>query len=462
MKIFLKDIKEKIKDIEILNYSEEISFSKFCHDTRELEKESLYIPISGDNTDGHRYIAEAFSKGSTVSLCDKKKIEYISDCTFPVIISGDVLKTLGDILRIYTEELKKTAKIIAITGSTGKTTTRELLSSVLSENGKVLHSERNFNTLWGNAELLDDYTDEKYIVLEFGMDKAGEIKAQCEAIMPDAGIILNIGFVHAGPLGGIERIFEEKSNLAKSLNRENGILALNIDDERLRTIIPDFRGRLITFGEDKEAEIRILESSISDKGTDIKTEFNGNVYEFVLGVFGKGYAYNACAAFCIGIEMGLSPEEIVKGLEKYRGFEGRFQLVHIAENVDMVNDAYNANSTSMSMSIDTFNELFKDKYDDMILILGDMKELGEYTETEHRKIGEMVKDLGFKSEDVYFLGEYHKFFNYGIHINSVDEAKEVMDKYIESRKKTIFLVKGSHGSGLYKLSELFTPSNISS
>ena len=462
MRILLKDIKREIPDIEILNYSENISFSKFSHDTRELENDSLYIPIVGDNSDGHEYIKEAFSKGSVVSLCDKSKTDSVKDVSFPVILTDNVLETLGEIVNIYAEEIKKNAKIIAITGSTGKTTTREMISAVLSENGRVLHSDRNFNTLWGNAEILDDYTDEKYIVLEFGMDKRGEIKTLCEAINPHAGVFLNVGCVHAEDLGSIENIFNEKRVLADFLSGTNGFLALNIDDEKLKTIQETFKGELMTFGKSDNADVKIKDTWLSLDGTDLTISFKGGEYGLHLKVLGRDYAYNACAAFCIGIDMGLDASQIVDGLDKYESFGGRFQMVNVDENVSIINDAYNANPTSMKMSIETFSEIYKGSNKEIILILGDMRELGQYTEEEHKKIGKLVQDFGFSNSSVYYLGEYFDYFNYGNGLNSLEDAVKLINRYIREKRKAIFLIKGSHGTQLYKVAELLTPSDICS
>lgn len=461
MEIFLKDIKKEIPSIEILNYDENISFSKFSHDTRELEKNSLYIPIVGDNSDGHRYIKEAIQKGSSVSLCDKSKMNSIEGVSSPIILTENVLETLGEIINLYVEDIKKSAKILAITGSTGKTTTREMLSAVLSEKGRVLHSDKNFNTLWGNAELLDDYNDERDIVLEFGMDKEGEIKAQCDAISPDAGILLNVGLVHAEALGSIENIFKEKKSLADCLDENNGFLVLNIDDERLKIVKETFHGTLMTFGMNDEADVKIKDTKISLDGTDLIISFKGEEHNLHLKVLGKDYAYNACAAFCAGVEMGLSVSEIIHGLEKYEGFGGRFQVLEVDGNVSIVNDAYNANPTSMKMSIETFDDLYWKQDIEKILILGDMRELGQYAEEEHRKIGKLVKDLGFDDSHVYYLGEYFEYFNYGNRLNSFEDAVHLIDRFVHEKRKSIFLIKGSHGTELYKIAELITPSDIS-
>ena len=462
MRVFLRDIKERLPELEILNYSPDVSFSKFSHDTRELEADSLYSPIIGESFDGHEYIEKALSKGSTISLCEISKKDLVENISSPIILTNNIQVTLAEILDIFLEKVHKSAKIVAITGSTGKTTTREMISAVLEKKGQVLHSSTNINTLWGNAELLDDYNGEEYIVLEFGTDKKGEIEQQCKGIRPDIGVLLNIGFVHAGSLGVIENIYQEKKDLANFLREENRVLVLNIDDERLIRIEEEFNDKLTTYGRNKDSDIRIVETSLSKSGTYVKISHSGKEYGINLKILGNGYAYNTCATFCIGIEMGLDSANIIKSLEEYEGFDSRFQLIRISENIDLINDAYNANPTSMKMSIDTFYKLYKDEYDEKVLILGDMKELGEYTEKEHKKVGERVKELGLKKGNVYYFGEYFNYFGYGQRLSDLKDVVKVIKKYQNTRKKIIFLIKGSHGSNLYKLPELLFPSNISS
>ena len=314
-----------------------------------------------------------------------------------------------------------------------------MISSVLGEDGKVLHSGQNFNTLWGNAEVLDDYTDEKYIVLEFGIDKEGEMEGLCKSINPGYGVFLNVGNVHAEALGSVENIFKEKRKLADYLNEENGFLALNIDDERLKGVKDNFNGNLMTFGRDMQSDVKILNRSLSLGGTNVRIAYDNSEFDIHLKVLGKGYAYNACAAFCIGIEMGLSIENIRNGLKKYNGFGGRFQTVEVDKNISIINDAYNANPTSMSMSIETFNELYKGKDVEKVLILGDMRELGQYTEEEHRKIAKLIKDLGYNEEKVFFLGKNFKHFKYGSEIDSPEEVVEIIRRYQRKKNKSHFL-----------------------
>lgn len=462
MKISLKDIKENIENINIINYDPEVFFSKFCHDTRELESNSLYIPIVGENTDGHIYIKDALKGGSSISLCQNDKKEFVKDLSSPIILCNDVLETLGEIINLFMQNIHKNAKVIAVTGSTGKTTTREMISSVLSENGKVLHSERNFNTLWGNAEIIDDFTDEKYIVLEFGIDAKEEMERLCRSIRPDCGVFQNVGVVHSSKIGSIEDIFEEKSKLVEFLNQNNGFLAFNIDDPLISSLKGSFKGENLSFGRNSEADIKIVESSVNKEGTKVKIEYNNNTFNIYLKVYGKEYAYNACASVAVGLHLGLSEEQIINGLEKYQGFSGRFEIWDIDDNVSIVNDAYNANPASMKMSIETFTELFKDTDKQKFLILGDMRELGDYTETEHKKIAELVKSFRYPESNVFFLGQYFKFFDYGTELNSIEEVTSLIEDKIKNKENAIILLKGSHGTELYKVAKLFTPSNISS
>ena len=462
MKIFLDDIKENIKNIEIVNYDPETSFSKFSHDTRELEQNSLYIPIVGENTDGHKYIKDAFEGGSSISLCQKGKKDFIAETSSPVILCDDVLQTLGEIINLFMKDIHKKSKVIAVTGSTGKTTTREMISSVLNEKGKVLHSEKNLNTLWGNAEIIDDYTNEEYIVLEFGIDTKGEMERLCSSIRPDCGVFQNVGSVHASKVGSVEEIFDEKSQLATFLDNNNGFLAFSLDDPLVSKLAEVFKGKSLSFGEKEESDIKILESFVNKEGTGVKIEYEGNIFDINLQIYGKEYAYNACASFAVGLYLGLSNDQIVNGMEKYEGFSGRFEIIDINKDITIVNDAYNANPASMKMSIETFTELFKDTDREKYLILGDMRELGDYTEIEHKRIAELVKSFGYPENNIFFLGQYFKFFDYGTELNGIEEVTSLIEDKIKNKERSVFLLKGSHGTELYRVAELFTPSNISS
>ena len=172
MKIYLKDIKERFPEFEIRNYDENAFFTAFNHDSRTIKDGEIFIPIVGEKFDGHDFILQALNDGADMAICEAKKSLLVKDAIKPVILVDSVREGLQKIMSLYTSHID--AKIMGITGSAGKTTTRKILSTILSCNGSVLSAEgSNINTVWGNAVLLSKYTDEKYIVLECGMDHPG-------------------------------------------------------------------------------------------------------------------------------------------------------------------------------------------------------------------------------------------------------------------------------------------------
>jgi len=248
------------------------------------------------------------------------------------------------------------APIVAITGSTGKTTTREMLVTILKSNGEVLSTDTNINTLWGNAKVLSSFKGEKFIVLEFGMDRQGEIGWQCRAIEPDLGAILNIGYVHAENVGGIENVFKAKKDLADYLHRTGRPLVLNADDKWLQEIEKTYSYQLLTYGE-LGKDYRLLSSKVSKEGTEFVFEHEGVNYTSKIHAYGRELAYNALAAIALADLLGIEVEDSIEALSSYDGFGGRFEIREV-NGITIINDAYNANPTSMKMSLNTFDEVF--------------------------------------------------------------------------------------------------------
>lgn len=446
MRISLREIQEKCKDFEIYNYDPDIYFENINHDSRVSLPNSLFIPIIGEKFNGHDFIQSALDNGSNISLFQRDQGEY-SHYDKPIIVVNNIESALEQITNILVSHIS--VPIVAITGSTGKTTTREMLSKILSFKGSVLNSDRNFNTLWGNAQLLCKYTNEDFVVLEFGMDRKGEIASQCRGITPDLGILLNVGYVHALSLGGIENVYLAKKELADYLGSELKTLVLNIDDNRLSRLINEYPGNLITVGD--KGMFSFNNVHVDKDGTHFILKYLDNEYSVDLKVLGKGYVYNAVCAIACGIQLGLNIDECVVNLKEYSGFKGRFELVKLNDTVTVVNDAYNANPTSMEMSLNTFNEIWgKDSSVRKILVLGDMKELGDVTESEHSRMGNIVKRMNV--DDVYYMGDYYSFFNYGKHVNTIEElARELK---VESNIPTVILLKASNSVGLSNVLEL--------
>jgi UDP-N-acetylmuramoyl-tripeptide--D-alanyl-D-alanine ligase len=446
MKIYLKEIKERFPEFEIFNYDDSIYFETFNHDSRVNIPKAMFIPIIGESFNGHDFVKEALDNGCVASLFQKNTLEGEIDFKKPIIIVEDIMIALEKILNIVREKID--VPILAITGSTGKTTTREMLSKILSLKGKVLTSSRNYNTLWGNAYVLTQYTNQKYIVLEFGMDKRGEIASQCRAIKPNLGILLNVGHVHAQRVGGIENVYLAKKELADYLKENSKLLILNRDDDRLREIVKEFdKEKIFTIGS-IDADMEFSNVMVKERGTYFTLKYLGSLYEVALGILGKGYAYNALASIACAFKLGFNIPQSVKQIKNYNGFEGRFQIVKKSKSLTVVNDAYNANPTSMKMALETFQEIWCKREDiKKILILGDMKELGVVSEQEHRKIGDIVKSMSV--DEVYYLGDNYESFGTGQKLSSLKEAIKILKSLGKSKQGAVVLLKASNGTQLY-------------
>jgi UDP-N-acetylmuramoyl-tripeptide--D-alanyl-D-alanine ligase len=450
MKFFLKDLKERFPEFEFINYDENAYFTGFSHDSRSVEDGDLYIPIVGEKFDGHNFIEDALSAGASMSICENSKFKNLKDLNKPLILVDSIEEGLQKILNYYISPI--TAPIVAITGSTGKTTTRRMLVTILKTQMDVLHSDSS-NTVWGNAVLLSQYSGEDVVVLECGMDRKGEIAWHVNSVDPDLGILLNIGHVHGESIGTIEDIYKEKKDLADYMERTGKPLVLNIDDERLMRVRNEYRedSELITFGKNMEADFRISEIKVDEVGTHFNFSYYDNVMPVNLKVFGDGYVYNAMAAIIAANTLGVSMDNCIKGVEMFENSNGRFETLEYGDNLVIVNDAYNANPTSMEMSLKTFNQLYPPTVFHRIAILGDMRELGQVSEQMHKELGESVKSYSF--DDIYYVGDMFESFGFGERLESADEVAAMLNIKLPSLKnrKVAILLKSSNSIGLYQV-----------
>lgn len=448
MKIFLRDIKERFPEFEINNFDEDAFFTGFTHDSRDVNPNDLYIPIVGERFDGHSFIPEALNFGCSISLCENKKCALIEEqINKPVILVDSIEEGLQKILNYSIAFIKK--PVVAISGSTGKSTTKGMLVSILKNHLKVL-SANKYNTVWGNAVLLGKYVDEDVIVLECGMDRKGEIAWHVNSVDPDYGILLNIGEVHAEKLGSINEIYREKKDLADYMERTGKPLILNIDDERLKHIAENYNKNsdLFTYGKAENASFQISDITVDNLGTHFNFKYyDDNIVHVDLSVYGEGYVYDAMAAIIVANELGVSIDNCVRDIKEYEGQEARFQKL-VFDNVTIINDAYNANPESMRMSLATFRKLFPEDYY-TIVVVGEMKELGSISKQRHQEIGRIVESSNFT--EIYYVGEYFNEFKTGEHLESADEVAALLNAKLQGLKdrKIAILLKGSHSLGLY-------------
>jgi UDP-N-acetylmuramoyl-tripeptide--D-alanyl-D-alanine ligase len=453
MEIYLKDIKERFPEFEIRNYDEEVFFTAFSHDSRTIRNGEIFIPIVGERFDGHDFIVQALSDGASMAICEAKKSLLVKDAIKPVILVDSIQEGLQKLMSLYISRID--APVVGITGSVGKTTTRKILSTILSSNGSVLSAEgSNINTVWGNAVLFSRYTDEKYIVLECGMDHPGEIAWHMNSEDPDLGILLNVGCVHAEAFGSIEGVYEEKKNMVDYLDKMGRPLILNIDDERLQRIVPLYKSKLVTYGYSSDADFRIESSVLNQDGIDFKFVHKGDSYSGHLKAYGEKLVYNVIAAIATAAELGMSIEDALNALDDFEPESGRFEIITLRNGDVIINDAYNANPISMKMSLQTFDKLYPKEAFHRIVVLGDMKELGEISPEKHNELGKLVESMRF--EEIYYIGEYFKDFDVGEELQTITEAAGMIKEVIDHNrdKKIAILCKGSHSTGIYEIPNL--------
>ncbi|MBF0099291.1 MAG: UDP-N-acetylmuramoyl-tripeptide--D-alanyl-D-alanine ligase [Desulfobacterales bacterium] len=368
-------------------------FSSINIDSRSLTPDQFFIAIPGKNHDGHAFINDAIQKGCLGILvqknrCDHRLITVCQRKNIACIQVDDSVKALGDLARYHRN--RSGVKVVAITGSNGKTSTKELTAHVLSQRFSTLYTLGNFNNEIGlPLTLLRLNSQHQMAVIELGMNHIGEISRLADICIPDIGIITNIGYAHLEGVGSIEGVIQAKGELIEKLSPA-GHAVLNADNPWVMQLAKKTNLPIHCYGISETAQVR------ADK---IQVTTNGSYFELVLPTeripinlpaIGRFMVHNALAAACTGYILGLSGHEIQKGLTLFRPVSGRMNIMDIGQ-IHVVNDTYNANPSSMEASILTFMEM--NPKNRGFLVLGDMFELGVDAEKLHRNIGEKLGKL---------------------------------------------------------------------
>lgn len=345
-------------------------------DTRTIQAGDFYLPLKGASFDGEKFIDQAFKKGAIGAFCTQKPQQ---DGMFL-----QVPDTLIAYLQLANYRRNKlNLKVVAITGSSGKTTTKEIVASTLESKYKVFKTPLNHNNEVGLCQTIFATPDNtEILVLEMGMRGLGEIELLSKYAEPDITIVSNVGTAHIGRLGSRENIAKAKCEIVKY---QRGKTFIAHDDELIKNTV-DFNGEKIFYS--------IKDVKILKKGTNYsKFEYKNNVYE--LNVGGDFNIENALAAINTGDKLGLTVSEIQEGLKTYKPIEKRWEGVN-AGGYEVINDSYNANPESMRAFVDTIFEL----YDNYVLVLGDMGELGENEIQYHKELGNYIYSKNANSKIV--------------------------------------------------------------
>lgn len=409
-------------------------------DSRNVEKDSLFFALKGENFNGNNFAADALEKGAAVAIIDEEEYK-ISEQT---ILVPNVLDALKDLATYHRKKLG--IPILAITGTNGKTTTKELISTVLSKKFSVSFTQGNLNNHIGvPLTLLKMNKKTEFGVVEMGANHPGEITALCAIADPNYGIITNIGKAHLEGFGSFEGVKKTKSELYRYLNERNGTVFYNKENNILKELVQQVENKVSFGNNNADFTGEQIQSPPFVHG---KANFKKGVLYLNSNLIGDFNFENIMAASCIGNYFGVDPLKIQQAIKEYHPKNNRSQLIEKNDR-KIIMDAYNANPTSMQASIKSFLSSVSGT---KTLILGDMLELGEYAQQEHQNILEILKNN--PSIQVFLIGRNFSQVANKFHYQSFDNVKlfcEYLTR-VENLNENI-LIKGSRGIQLEKVLE---------
>jgi UDP-N-acetylmuramoyl-tripeptide--D-alanyl-D-alanine ligase len=435
-------------------------FQGISTDSRTVAEGELFIALKGVRFDGHHYAIEALKKKAGGVLVEEDKVRDIwwnGYRSKAVISVKDTLAALGDIAQNWRR--KYPTPVVALTGSNGKTTTKEMIAACLETTFPILKTKENLNNLIGlPLTLLTLSEKERVVVLEMGMNVPGEIRRLTEIAEPDVGLITNIQSVHLEGMGSLERLKEEKGELFRRMRRDGTIL-VNQDDPRVKELASDYPGQKITFGIEHPAEVMAKEIWLSgEEGTSFTLILEGEAMEIHLRLLGRHFVPNAVSAVAVACLFGVEMQQAKEALENFQPFPMRMEVVPLKGGKTLINDAYNANPRSMELALETLVEV-KGK-GRAIAVLGDMLELGELAKEAHQQLGQKVSELPI--DFLFTLGEEAPLVvESAIHHGFPLERTKVVESHSEAipilremiQKGDWILVKGSRGMAMETIVE---------
>ncbi|MCC6423515.1 MAG: UDP-N-acetylmuramoyl-tripeptide--D-alanyl-D-alanine ligase [Phycisphaerales bacterium] len=353
-----------------------------CIDTRRLEKGCLFVAIKGDKFDAHRFLRDAAGAGAIAALVDHVPAETLPNVH--LIHVPDTRVALGKLARYVRQQM--ISKVIAVGGSNGKTSTKNLIDAALRGKLRGSISPKSFNNDIGvPLTIFPADPSQDYLVLEMGTNHHGEIKILSDMALPDIAVITNCTAEHLEGLDDLAGVRREEASIISGLNKK-GLLVVNGDDDELLTLVQPYAGKRITFGFKHTNDLFATEIQCDEKGVSFLLNNNPRRRIFI-PILGKHTAANALAAIAVARRMGLNEDSVIQSLAQANGPEMRLQLQHIG-HLTLLNDAYNANPASMRAALETLCSLSASSR--RIAVLGDMRELGQSSERFHREMGEFV------------------------------------------------------------------------
>ncbi len=417
-----------------------LATSGITTDSRNIIPGSIFFALKGANFDGNKYAETAIDNGCSYAIIDDPSIT--KDARH--ILVEDVLQTLQSLAKYHREQVD--IPIIAITGSNGKTTTKELLSTIMGLKLKVISTKGNLNNHIGvPLTLLRIKPETQFGIVEIGANHSGEINELCNIIKPTHGLITNIGRAHIGEFGSFENVVKAKAELYEWLRSNHGNIFINTGNKLLNSLIKPSDNTIPynPSGIEHNGSFKVVSSV---PFMEVNWKINNDELSLKTQLFGSYNLENLVASIAVGIHFGLEPGKIKSAVESYIPHNNRSQVFN-SQNNTLILDAYNANPTSMEAAI---NEFLKLKEKNKLLILGDMLELGRDTYFEHRRIAELIKDQ--PNVKPILVGKNFTEATKGMDIQTFPDINELI-AYFEAHPplKSTLLLKGSRLIGLEKL-----------
>lgn len=421
-------------------YSLVRSSTGICTDTRSLRKGEVFFALKGPSHDGNRYAAAAVTAGAVAAVTDDPSLKGEK-----IIGVTDVLTTLTELAVIHRKTLQ--VPVIAITGTNGKTTTKELVTAVLSRKKKVHSTAGNMNNHIGvPLTLLGTPADTGYLVIEMGANHRGEIASLCSTAMPTHGIITNIGKAHIEGFGSFENVIAAKAELYNWLRNNGGIALFNENSTTLTELVYHLVLKAVPYSDPGGTDLVVKAVVHDDPFLNVEVDYAGHRYAFTTHLFGSYNLDNVKAAMAVGIFFEVPIDEIIDAISLYRPSNNRSQIRKTERNT-IICDSYNANPSSMSKALAAFADINAER---KMVILGDMLELGNECLPEHARVIETLDTM--EGTEVLLVGPVFISLAKGgttKTFSSSGEAREWLSK--ENLSGYTVLVKGSRGMMLEKV-----------
>jgi len=413
-------------------------------DSRKVQPNSIFVAIKGEKFNGHDFVDEALAKGANAVVINEGELKKYENSEGTIVTVENTVYALGDLANVWRNKLS--AKVIGITGSNGKTTTKEMLSVLLAERFKVQATVGNNNNHIGvPLTIFSCSSQHQILIAETGTNHFGEIAYSAKILQPNFALITNIGASHLEYLKDHQGVRKEKISLFDETKKNKGLVFINFDDSRLNSLTTKYRN--ISFGFDNGADVQASMKGCTKDGRIILRIHNKKTtIECVSPLLGEHNAKNLIAAIAVALKLGLTKNEIFAGIAKIKPIKQRL-VSKIFENVLLIDDTYNANPQSMRAAFETMKSI--SLYPKKIAILGDMFELGTDSKKEHELLTASIKKN--KINDVYLLGKGMKFLSKKLQDEKIIckhfASREKLEQFLEGHpfQNAVVIVKGSRG-----------------